>query len=224
LSAQQDTDVGGIGFFGAESQDEEAISGGLLSVPDLMEAQGLQTEGRSDLEAWWTSWSLPSQQGARVREGVYPSVSGKLFPLLTRRGVEELLEVNEERLRGAEEVGEVLGNPKVEHALERAMGFHSQARSALQGGEGELALTLALRSADALWAVSPGRVASTLLTRAQGALRRNGGSAAYTQEEVRRIRRLTSGAEEALEDGDYPRAIRRAYYACQLLGVGTDTD
>ena len=87
------------------------------------------------------------------------------------------------------------------------------------GGDGWAAIEAMLRSADALRSVSPYQVASGLLNRARMSLRRIGELPSYSQEELAQIRRLTSGAEEAFADGDYPRAIRRAYYACQLLGA-----
>lgn len=65
----------------------------------------------------------------------------------------------------------------------------------------------------------PELLATTLADLAEEGLRRTEGSAAYSEQELSRIRRLTGGAREALEEGDYPRAIRRAYYACRLLGV-----
>jgi hypothetical protein len=35
-----------------------------------------------------------------------------------------------------------------------------------------------------------------------------------------RARRLVRGARLAIDQRDYMRAIQRAYYACQVLGVG----
>jgi len=80
-------------------------------------------------------------------------------------------------------------------------------------------LAFAFRAADALWQVSPRQVATELIERAEKFLGRNPAFGSYSQEELIRIRRLMYGASEALDAGDYPRAIRRAYYACQLLGA-----
>jgi len=221
VSARQDTDLGPIAAVAPETPGAVALSGGLPSVPELVEAQGLQLEGQADVSAWWDSWRLPDSDGARVREGLYPSVSARLFPHLTRRGVAELLTRNDESLRSAKGVGVVLENAGIEFALDSALRLHSLAWSALEEGDGEGALGFALHSADALRAVSTQQVASELLSRAQESLRRNDESLTYSLEELTRIRRLTNGAREALTDGDYPRAIRRAYYACQLLGVAS---
>ena len=86
-------------------------------------------------------------------------------------------------------------------------------------GDAVRALELSMDAADALWEVSPRQVAADLIQRAEEALGRNPGPDAYSQEELTRVRRLMYGASEAVEEGDYPRAIRRAYYACQLLGA-----
>lgn len=221
LSACQDTDIESITAAAPETVGAAALAGGLLSVPDLIQAQGLQGGDETDVEAWWDSWALSPAEGAQVREEVYPTISARLYPLLSHRGVSELLTRNENTLRVAKGVGAVMEDAEIETALEMAFLFHDRAWSALEHGDGEGALGLALHSADALRVVSPQQVASGLLSRAEDALRRKGDSPAYSQEELTRIRRLANGAKEALTDGDYPRAIRRAYYACQLLGVGS---
>jgi hypothetical protein len=218
LSACQDTDQGSITAVASETPGAVALSSGLPTVPELVEAQGIEMEGQAEVSAWWDSWRLPDSDGALIREGLYPTLSARLFPLLTRKGVAELLIQNEESLRTAKGVGVVLENAEIELALESALRLHSMAWTALEDGDGEGALGLALHSADALRAVSSQQVASELLSRAQESLRRNDESLTYSLEELTRIRRLTNGAKEALADGDYPRAIRRAYYACQLLG------
>lgn len=85
-------------------------------------------------------------------------------------------------------------------------------------GEGQVAELLAGLESD-LGTTDPELLATTLADLADEGLRRTEGSATYSEQELTRIRRLTGGAREALDEGDYPRAIRRAYYACRLLGV-----
>jgi len=219
VSACQDIDHGLILAVAPETHGAVTLTGGLPTVPDLVLAQGLEREGQADVEAWWDSWALTAADGAKVRQEVYPSVSARLYPLLNRNGVTELLTQNEASLRMARSVGIILANREIESALEDALRFHDWAWSSLHEGDGERALRFAFESADALRAVSPEQVASGLLEKAQESLRRNGASVSYSEEQLTRIRRLTNGAREALEGKDYPRAIRRAYYACQLLGV-----
>jgi hypothetical protein len=189
------------------------------SVPHLLRDQGLGGEGSAEAEAWWESWRLGGEDGAHLRSLVYPHAIQRLYPALGRVGVGELLRANGQGLSSAESTPSVLASSAVRGALERAVELHQEALSALGDGRGEEALLLALRSADALWEVTPERVALDLVERAHAALRRNGEQLPYSQQELTRIRRLLNGAEEALGERDYPLAIRRAYYACQLLGA-----
>jgi len=203
-----------------ETHGAVALGGGLPSVPELVDAHGLDPETVAELETWRESWSLVTAEGALVRSTqVYPAVVARLFPLLHRPGVADLLDENDEALRSAKRLGVLLANEEVETAVEQALRFHQKARNALESGDGKGALRLALQSADALRAVAPRQVASDLVAVAQEHLRRKGFPETYPEEELNRIRRLANGAEEALAEGDYPRAIRRAYYACQLLGA-----
>jgi hypothetical protein len=218
LSARQDTDHGLIVAVAPETHGAISL-GGLPTVPDLVMAQGLGSEGQADVEAWWDSWSLTLVDGAKARQAVYPSVAARLYPLLNHQGVTELLNQNQASLRTAKSLWVILANRQIESALEDAHRLHDLALSSLLDGEGERALGLALQSADALRAVSPEQVASGLVREAQESLRRNEASDSYSEEQLTRIRRLTNGARDALKGKDYPRAIRRAYYACLLLGV-----
>jgi hypothetical protein len=205
-----------------ETHGAVLLTGGLPTLSDLMTEYGLAAHAEQELDAWWGSWELGPEDGPRVRDSLYPIAGRALFPYLLDEGVAELLSQNEEALRAAQAVELLLVADAVDEAMERAWDFHHEAVAALGRGMGEAALVLALRSADAVREVSPGQVAGALVDRAVESLRRNEGVVPYSQEELTRIRRLTRGAEEALEAGDYPRAIRRAYYACQLLGVGPD--
>lgn len=205
-----------------ETHGAVLLSDGLPTLSDLLTEHGLAGQMGRELDTWWESWELGSLEGQRVRASLYPVVSSVLFPYLLEEGVADLLARNQENLRAAQSVEILLVADAVDAALQRAWRYHNQAVEALGRGDAETALSLALRSADAIREISPEQVARELIQQADEAFRRNGESASYTEEELIRIRRLTSGAEEALAIGDYPRAIRRAYYACQLLGAGLD--
>ena len=194
---------------------------GLSTVPSLFSDHGLALEGAVEVEAWWDSWSLGEAEGARLRFLIYPLAVERLYPVMGVAGTQDVLGRNALSLAAVEAVESVVGLEAISHALDRARNLHSEARSALGRGEGESALTLALHAADALWEVGPQQVTMELIERATDALGRKLGLTSYSEEELIRIRRLMHGASEALDDGDYPRAIRRAYYACQLLGVDT---
>ena len=191
----------------------------LSSVPHLLTEQGLALEGAAEAEAWWESWTLSRGEGARLRSRIYPSAARRLYPALAKDGVRHIISRHEETLKTLETVGDILTAEVLSEAMVKARTLHADALAALNAGDGENALGLALQSVDALWEVSPRQVALELLEQATEALGRNPTPSSYSDEELTRIRRLTSGAREALEEGDYPRAIRRAYYACQLLGV-----
>ena len=191
----------------------------LSTVSSLLSDYGLDRDGVVESEAWWNSWSLQGGEGASLRSKVYPSAAQRLFPVMGLAGVQDLLARNASSLGAVRAVGMMVDLEPISASLDRAEDLHSAARNAVDRGDGEEALVLALETADALWEVSPHQVATDLILQATQALGRNQAATTYSQEELIRIRRLTHGASEALDEGDYPRAIRRAYYACQLLGV-----
>ncbi len=82
---------------------------------------------------------------------------------------------------------------------------------------GQIGATMA--AADLVYRATPAAVAQRLIANAHGTLdaRSAAGSARDGDESVRRAERLLRGAQEAIDAGDFALAIRRAYYACQLL-------
>jgi hypothetical protein len=106
----------------------------------------------------------------------------------------------------------VLGSAAVE--LQRAAERRSQ-----DDMSGALAATMA--AADALQRMTPSAIASDLVDRARSALVRGAaqddGAATRDEETTSRATRLLRGAQEALGAGDYQLAIRRAFYALELL-------
>jgi len=206
----------------AETHGAVLLTEGLPTLSQLVTEHGLAAQVGWELDTWWQSWELSAEEGRSVRGSLYSPVASALFPYYLDEGVAELLDRNEQNLRAAQSVEILLAGDAVDAAMENAWKYHNQAVDALGQGDAEAALALALRSADAIREISPEQVARGLLQQAEEAFRRKGDSGPYTEEELTRIRRLTSGAEEALAIGDYPRAIRRAYYACQLLGAGLD--
>ena len=206
----------------SETHGAVLLTEGMPTLSDLITDYGLAAQEQQGLDAWWESWELGPQEGPRVRSSLYAAASHAIFPYLLEEGVADLLARNEESLKAAQAVELLLVADAVDEAMERAWNVHNQAVEALGRGMGETALSFALRSADAVREVSPEHVAAALIREAREAFRRNQGVVTYSEEELIRIRRLTVGAEEALSQGDYPRAIRRAYYACQILGVGPE--
>lgn len=191
----------------------------ISTVPRLLSDHGLDLEAAAEVEGWWDSWTMSESEGVELRSQICSSAAHRLFPVMGMAGVQDVLDRNTLGLASVVAVEAFAGSEAVSHALDQARAFHSDAWLALGRGEGEDALRLAFRTADALWEVSPEEVAKELIERATDALGRIPAAGSYSEEELIRIRRLMYGASEALEDGDYPGAIRRAYYACQLLGA-----
>jgi hypothetical protein len=196
-----------------------AFSHGLATFPHLLGIHGMGQESAMEAEAWSSSWSLSEEEGTRLRSRIYPLVVEGLLTKMGTAGIQDLLARNGTSLATVEAMGATLPLTSIADALQEARGHHEEARGALDRGEEEAALIQAFQTADALWQVTPNRVASDLIRRATDAFGRKETPQPYSKEELIRIRRLVYGASEALDDGDYPRAIRRAYYACQLLGV-----
>ena len=220
LSACQDIE-GDPFAIAVASEGHGAIlySGRLSSVPHLLSAEGLETEGAAEADAWWESWTLGEGDGERLRSQIYPSAASHLYPVLGDMGIRDLLVHHGEILAAVETAAALISSEPVRGALDKAQGFYREAKAESDQDQHQEALVLALRSVDALWQVSPHQVGLDLMDRAKEGLRRIGEDGSYSEEELTRIRRLMYGAKEALDEGDYPRAIRRAYYACQLLGA-----
>ena len=220
LSACQDIESDPFAIAVApETHGAILFSGRLSSVPHLLSAEGLETEGAVEANAWWESWTLGEGDGERLRSQIYPLAVSYLYPVLGDVGIRDLLVHHGEILAAVEAAAALISSEPVRGALAKAQGSYREAVVESDRGELEQALVLALRSVDALWQVSPHQVTLDLLDRAAEGLRRIEEDGSYSEEELTRIKRLANGAEEALGSGDYPRAIRRAYYACQLLGT-----
>ncbi len=108
-------------------------------------------------------------------------------------------------------------------ALEDARGYLEAARVAWTRGERAEAVAMTLRAADRLSETTPQAVAARLSAEDQAGLATLRQVAGTPSEESRRrierIDRLVRGAREALAAGRYEVAIRRAYYARQLLAA-----
>jgi hypothetical protein len=193
----------------------------LPTVPNLI-ATALSEHDEAAISAtWWDSWQLEDSRGAEARRQIYPLVAHLLVAELADSGVEELLDRVESNIAAVNGVAMYLDPGTIGPALLRARQLHGEAERAWAGGDPPAALKLVMETADVLWSLSPQRVAMGLIREASEVLGRKDSSASYSEEELIRIRRLIYGANEALDAEDYPGAIRRAYYACQLLGART---
>jgi hypothetical protein len=191
----------------------------LPTVPRLLADHGLDREGAVEYEAWTNSWSMDDSAGAVLRETAYAASAERLLPVLGTDGVQDVLERAGTSIGAVESVASMGLPDLITEVQSRARTLHGQGRTALASGRPRQALVYAFRASDVLWEVNPVQVAQDLIGEAREAWGRNQGSDSYSEEEQVRIRRLMYGASESFDEGDYPRAIRRAYYACQLLGV-----
>ncbi len=81
-------------------------------------------------------------------------------------------------------------------------------------------LRYVLEGSDILREVGPEAVARALVAEVAELHGRLSDSDTYSEQEWERLGRLVTGGRQALEDEDWVRAIRRAYYAKGLLTDG----
>ncbi len=189
------------------------------SIPELGARHGLEERMARATAIWRSSWELGSLEGADLRKQAYSIASPLLADAMGPDGVAEHLAA----IARMVESTAILGDGELPRALAEAVSLarrlELQGIQALREGRVTGALALGLEASDVLRAVGPATVAESLVLRAEAAARRIDGRATYGEGNVERARRMTVGARDALDDGAYALAIRRAYYACQLLGV-----
>lgn len=192
----------------------------LPSLARLSEEAGAEARLSGPADLWSESWEHPPEEGRELRRRAYDESAGALAGALGRASVEATVASVGDALKAAASLDPVsLGERVLDH-LERAERLHEAALAALGEGRDAEALSRGLHAADVLREVGPETVARTLLFEAEGALERvripEDGPPSI---DVARGQRLVRGARQALEAGDHAMAIRRAYYACQVLGV-----
>jgi len=169
------------------------------------------------LATWTSSWDLPLDEGREVREGTYAA----LVASLSRDRIDAVAADDLATLRQA--LGRARSLPTaalpstVRSGLARAESEADAARAAGDRGDLQSSLVHVLRASDALREIGPEAVARTLVDDVEGQLRRIQPSGAYSPEDTERLRRLAEGGRQALEDGNWVLAIRRAFYARALL-------
>lgn len=202
----------------AETHGALAVAEELPALPDLT-AQTLP-EGVSDaaLEQWKRSWEL-GEEGEALRMDAYVATVPRLAPALGVRGVGAVLAPVVATVAAGEAMEAAQLPGFVVDGTRRGRTLVDEADRALAAGDVGRALLLTLEAADVLRALGPQEVARDLVSRAEEALGRIDPARPYSRLELERSRHLVTSAEAALDRNDYLRAIRRAFYACQLLGV-----
>lgn len=97
--------------------------------------------------------------------------------------------------------------------LREALLMADRGEAALAAGKGEQALGWALAAADRARSVTTEAVARRLVRRGEALLARE----PAPEVDLDRATHLMNGARRALGEGDFTRAIQRAFYACQVL-------
>ena len=175
--------------------------------------------GGAAVTRWEASWGYGAAEGRQLREQIYQAADSLAleFDPDAARSVVQSVRI------ALTEIQTVSGS------LPRHLAVQvSEAKRLLTGaeradGDGDETGSVldALRAADALRETTPRMVAFTLVETAETALdsvaSADGAKADSPDQE--RARRLTRWARTAIEAGDHPRAIQRAYYACRLLGA-----
>lgn len=202
----------------ASETDAAALALGLpLPTPDHRAFDPTDGPAATALDEWRRSWDLPPDEGVAVREPLYPVLAGALVDGLDR---EDILEEAAALADGVQAARGLTGDdvrPAVTRGIERASGARAAAVDALRREDRRTAISYLLRGGDALREVGPEAVARTVVEEAEAAFRRISDDAAYTDQERTRISRLVRGSRQALDEGEWVLAIRRAYYAKGLV-------
>jgi hypothetical protein len=202
---------------GAETHGALALGTELPRLPDLAVRAGVSGGMREALDLWTVSWEEEPVRGRELRTEAYRQASPELAEVL---GTEEARRVAAE-LRLALDAVAVLDadalGPAMLAEVSRARDLHARAARSLDTGDVAGAFGRTLEASDALRAIAPPTVARMLLSRAAAALEKRGDSLPVAERE--RAERLVDGAEKAIARAEWARAIQRAFYACQLLGL-----
>lgn len=204
-----------------ETRSVLAAEANLPSLSRLAAEAGADDRLASALDRWTLSWDLSVEEGRALRRGAHREAARPLAEALgssvvgaSVRSVGETLEA----VTALEPDGLTEG---IAENLREARAHHTLALSALAEGSAAHALEGALVASDLIREVGPESVTRLLLARATEHLEAAlaGDSDGPGQVDIERGQRLIRGAQLALEERDYMRAIQRAFYACQVLGV-----
>jgi hypothetical protein len=200
-----------------------AAEGRLPSLGSLVAESPAQAQLAETAQRWASSWELPVEAGRAIRSSTYETVSVPLATSLGEAAVAAHVDGLGGVLAAAAELDDGPAGGDLSGNVEAATLQHKDAVAALAAGRQADALQHTLQASDLLREVGPEGVTRMLLARAERELTRLGGEGAQssrdTSEEVQRGQRLVRGAQQALAEGDYLRAIQRAFYACQVLGL-----
>lgn len=200
-----------------ETRGALALRAELPALPDLAVRGGVEDGVADAVELWHVSWDGNPTEGRELRAEAYrraaPALADALGPAEARRMMDDVgLALGAVGTLDREALG------PLDAEVARARTLHDRAEHSLTAGDLARAFHLEMEASDALRAVAPPVVARSLLIRAEAAMA-DGAAAALAAEDRERAHRLVEGARRAAQAGDWSRAIRRAFYASQLLGL-----
>jgi hypothetical protein len=190
----------------------------LPSLPELAASTATEDQLVRPLLDW--TRSREAEDGQEVGERAVAQAAPVLAAALGPGGVASALAPLHHALRSLEGLEHVPAG--LEPRLDDIRAIGRASREALEAGRLADALRDGLLASDRLRDVGPEAVARALIARGESALARTGegGPAAPAEaEDVDRRRgvQMLHRARRALEAGDYPLALQRAFYACQLV-------
>lgn len=229
VSACADADLDPTSVVVAEDTGRALLTGvALQDVPVLVGEADLGDELGGAVLLWEASWELGRANGWELREAAYEEIAGPLSEVFGE-GEESRLEAIVGAVGLAVEAAELVATDRLGERVLDQLGHagtaYRGALTDLEAGRSAQALVKALRSADLLREAGPEGVGRHLLAMAETRLDELGVASAslvasgMDPEDVERGEHLLRGARIAMHEGDYARAIQRAYYACQLLGI-----
>ena len=218
------------GMTTVETVPSLSLAGPLPELTELVPAEGSSGEVKDAVAAWAASWDDPDGEAARVR--ARQTVAAHLAVVLDERAVEEAFRP---LLWMEIEVGDLEALPAaLVVPLERARRLTVESGEARRSGDLELSLEKGFEAADHYRSVTPEAVARSMVVRAERRIEEETAleSDAATSPEagdrdpalsvgeaavLERAGHLVGGARRALDGGDFPQAIQRAFYAVQVL-------
>jgi hypothetical protein len=216
LAACEDSPTDPVQGLVAEESYAALALGVDLPNPTTWE-KDLDGEGAMAALAWSASWDLGVEPGAAARERVYGPLARALAEELDDESLELQLALLEQGLRWTRTLNIQRLPDHIAAGIEAAAVRRSSAREALDVGDRVGGLESLLRSADALRLTSPRVIAQALVMEAEDRFGRVSDGHPYTQQDLERMGRLVRGGRQALDEREWGRAIRRAYYAMGIL-------
>lgn len=205
---------------GVVAQESEAALALGVSFPEpgaWVEQGTLGPIGTQALQRWSVSWSAEPAEGRAARDAAYAPLAVALASVTPPGRVDDELALLSEGVRRARALVTDDLPPRLADGIRAAASFRSAAVVAWDRGDEVGTIERILRGSDALREVGPEAVARALQGEVEVSYRRVSEGGPYPDKDLERLHRLVTGGREALAEGSWVLAIRRAYYARALM-------